>query len=218
MWSSLSFQIGQLLLQPHCPLCGPTWAAAKEEAASACSHCRERLVLPSQPLKGDAPVPWMAAGHYAGQLRTLILQLRSSGHEHQIRSLSNSLQNALPAQAILIPIPSWKQANRANPLPERIAKVLNRPRASFLERSRAVIGQHRLHRRQRWQNQWDSFRYNETAAEGFAIDWRQHQAWLVDDIITTGATVMAAITTLARAGIAVSGTACLGRTPMKHPL
>ena len=218
MWSSLSFQIGQLLLQPHCPLCGPVWAAPKEESPSPCSHCRKQFDLPSQPLQGDAPLPWMAAGHYSGTLRRLILHLRKSAHDHPIRCLSDSLQQALPAQAILIPIPSWKQTSHANRLPERIAKVLNRPRAPLLARSRAVVGQHRLHRRQRWQNQWNSFRYNDTAAEGSAIDWGQHQAWLIDDIITTGATVMAAMTTLERAGITVSGAACLGRTPMKRPL
>ena len=160
----------------------------------------------------------MAVGHYSGTLRRLILHLRKSTHDHPIRCLSDSLQQALPAQAILIPIPSWKQTSQTNHLPERIANVLNRPRAPLLARSRAVVGQHRLHRRQRWQNQRNSFRYNDTAAEGSAIDWGQHQAWLIDDIITTGATVMAAMTTLERAGITVSGAACLGRTPIKRPL
>ena len=160
----------------------------------------------------------MAVGHYSGTLRRLILHLRKSAHDHPIRCLSDSLQQALPEQAILIPIPSWKQTSHANRLPERIVKVLNRPHAPLLARSRAVVGQHRLHRQQRWQNQWDSFRCNDTTAEGTAIDWSQHQAWLIDDIITTGATGMAAMTTLEREGITVSGAACLGRTPMKRPL
>ena len=145
MWSSLSFQIGQLLLQPHCPLCGPAWAAPKEESPSPCSHCRKQFDLPSQPLQGDAPLPWMAVGHYSGTLRRLILHLRKGAHDHPIRCLSDSLQQALPAQAILIPIPSWKQTSQVNRLPERIANVLNRPRAPLLARSRAVVGQHRLH-------------------------------------------------------------------------
>ena len=55
------------------------------------------------------------------------------------------------------------------------------------------------------------------SSQGSGIDWNQHQAWLIDDIITTGATVMAAMTTLERAGITVGGAACLGRTPMKCP-
>jgi len=139
MWSPLSFQIGQLLLQPHCPLCGPAWAAPKEESPSPCSHCRKQFDLPSQPLQGDAPLPWMAVGHYSGTLRRLILHLRKSAHDHPIRCLSDSLQQALPTQAILIPIPSWKQTSHANRLPERIANVLNRPRAPLLARSRAVV-------------------------------------------------------------------------------
>ena len=217
MWRSVFNGLDLLLLQPHCPLCGPTWTTS-EQGAEPCCQCREKLDLPYHPLNGSTPLPWIAAGHYAGNLRKLILQLRHHCTPQRIKSLTTSLQTSLPAEAILIPIPSWKQTNRSNPLPGQLIKAINRPGASLLVRSRAVVGQHRLDRTQRWQNQETSFHYNDAAVTSRSIDWKQHQAWLVDDIITTGATVMAASRALKQAGICIAGAACLARTPGKHPL
>jgi predicted amidophosphoribosyltransferase len=41
--------------------------------------------------------------------------------------------------------------------------------------------------------------------------------WLVDDILTTGATALAAQKALNKAGHPVGGIICLGRTPAKTP-
>jgi len=66
------------------------------------------------------------------------------------------------------------------------------------------VGQHHLNRRQRLGNQRGSFRCP-TAGRA--------PLWLVDDILTTGATALAAAEVLEARGWAVQGLLCLGRTP-----
>ena len=216
MWSPLVLGLKQLLVQPQCPLCGalrdqPSWRH------DLCPECDSKLQLPEQAIKGATPLPWLASGLYSGQLRTAMLQLRRSCNQALLSALSSSLRKAIPAGAILIPIPSWKPKHRANPLPLMLAKALERPSTALLERSRAVVGQHHLKREQRLQNQQQSFRLHPATNARQAIDWTRQEAWLVDDIITTGATVWAAALALQREGIPVGGAACLGHTPRKPP-
>jgi predicted amidophosphoribosyltransferase len=207
----------ELLLQPHCVVCGEV-CDSKAQSADLCPECHRELMLPKQPIEGIWPMHWLAAGRYSGKLRTLMLRLRRSREQSLIRTLSSNLREALPAEAILITIPSWKPKHRSNPLPAMLATALDRPIAPLLRRSRAVVGQHHLNRDQRWQNQRQSFCFDTSSCTAKAIDLKQRQAWLVDDIMTTGATVMAASMTLEQEGIYVRGTACLARTPRKPPL
>jgi orotate phosphoribosyltransferase len=80
-----------------------------------------------------------------------------------------------------------------------------------LERSRATLGQHHLNRRLRALNQEGAFRI---APDGLSRGRRSRQGLLlVDDILTTGATAMAAAAALKQAGYPVMGLLCLARTP-----
>jgi len=72
------------------------------------------------------------------------------------------------------------------------------------------VGQHHLSRRQRLVNM----------KSAFAIDPDQRSrcvaarpTWIVDDILTSGATAQEALKTLKNAGFEVRGLICLGRTP-----
>jgi predicted amidophosphoribosyltransferase len=115
---------------------------------------------------------------------------------------------ALPG-ALLVPVPSWKRA--ANPLPRLLAGALVQAAGgrcylgdTLLQRCRATVGQHHLNRQQRLGNQRGSFR---CTSDGRA------PLWLVDDILTTGATALAAAEVLEARGWAVQGLLCLGRPP-----
>ncbi|WP_413410224.1 ComF family protein [Prochlorococcus sp. MIT 1313] len=46
-----------------------------------------------------------------------------------------------------------------------------------------------------------------------ATDWSFHRVWIVDDILTTGATALAAKNCLQNLGITVGGAICLAKTP-----
>ena len=88
---------------------------------------------------------------------------------------------------MLVPIPSWKR-QRSNPLPQRIAHGLGRLTAELLQHNRAGLSQHHLNKRQRQTNMMGAFQ---------ASPLVHHRAlcslWLVDDILTTGSTALAAL-------------------------
>ena len=178
-----------LLIEPRCPICDGPWDSSLPPTAP-CTTCLDALALPCQGLKGLLPLPWCALGPYAGPLRQLL-----------------SERFTLPATAVLVPIPSWKR-QRSNPLPQRIALGLGRPTAELLHRTRAGLSQHHLNRRQRQTNLIGAF-------QAFPMDKQgaHSSVWLVDDILTTGSTALAARQALEAAGHRVAGLICLVRTP-----
>ena len=163
-------------------------------------------------VKGLLPLPWCALGPYAGNLRQLLLKLRQPRQGKALAALVQLLSErfTLPATAVLVPIPSWKR-QRSNPLPQRIALGLGRPTAELLHRTRAGLSQHHLNRRQRQTNLIGAFR-------AFPMDKQgaHSSVWLVDDILTTGSTALAARQALEAAGHHVAGLICLGRTPARE--
>ena len=197
-----------LLIEPRCPTCDGPWDSPLPPTAP-CSTCLDALALPLTGLKGLLPLPWCALGFYAGPLRKLLLQVRQP---HQGKALAALVQLlsarfTLPATAVLVPIPSWKR-QQSNPLPQRIALGLDRPTEELLSRTRAGLSQHHLSKRQRETNLIGAF-------QACPLDrQRAHSSvWLVDDILTTGSTALAARQALEEAGHRVAGLICLGRTP-----
>ena len=209
------------LASSPCPLCGKgDWLQ------EACPSCQQQLNLPSTRLSGRSPLPWWGAGRFEGRLRTTLLRLRPEPDAATMQALVGGLVADLrrdrpqswPQRVVLVPIPSW-QLN-GNPLPGLLANCLapglGAPQAwELLQRSRPVLGQHRLQRRQRWANQQRSFRAVSPAsapAHGGAA------VLLVDDVLTSGATGLAAAKALEMAGWPVAGLICLARTPrQRHP-
>ena len=96
----------------------------------------------------------------------------------------------------------------AGPSPGQIALGLGRPTAELLHRTRAGLSQHHLNRRQRQTNLIGAF-------QAYPMDKQvaHSSVWLVDDILTTGSTALAARQALEAAGHRVAGMICLGRTP-----
>ena len=86
-----------------------------------------------------------------------------------------------------------------------MAAGLGRVKPHLLRRTRAGIGQHHLNRRQRRVNLDGAFQ--SPPSQGSL------ELWLVDDILTTGATALAALAALTSAGHRVHGVICLARTP-----
>ena len=153
-------------------------------------------------------MPWWSLRHYSKAFRHYLLALKRTPSHRILAALLNGLQPQLPSRqaGVLVPIPSWKRRD-ANPLPEQMAAQLGRMNTHLLWRTKAGVSQHRLSRRQRLLNLTDAFQ--STPAE------RSLELWLVDDILTTGATALAARAALTSAGHRVHGLICLARTPAK---
>jgi predicted amidophosphoribosyltransferase len=161
-------------------------------------------------LRGITPVRYSAAGWYRGELRREILRLKLNQDLLILKAITFALQRSLPAKALLVPIPSWKTQKRANPLPALICQSLGRTTKTLLKRCRPTVGQHHLSRRQRLVNMKSTF-----AMHPDQQAWRISKVpiWIVDDILTSGATAQEALNTLKSAGLEVRGLICLGRTP-----
>ncbi len=199
------------LLPLACPLCRGRCSLGQ----SLCGACVRRLELPEEGLRGTAPLPWWAAGSYAGGLRLALLGLRQRPRPALMRALVRSIRPPLatgPRHPLLVPIPSWKR--RANPLPPLLCHCLSHQlglaAAPLLLRTHPVLGQHHLGRALRFANQRGSFACRRSPRGGEA---RRRPLLLVDDILTSGATALAAAEALGQAGWRVQGLLCLARTP-----
>ena len=197
-----------------CPLCRQP-LPAPGLVNRFCSSCSEALLLTEGGAAGTSPLPWWAAGSYGGAYRRMLLALRQRPHSDSLAALLKAV--GLPTlpphlSPLLVPVPSWKR--QANPLPPLICR-LGRTEwgfgsADLLERSRPVLGQHHLHRAMRQENQRGAF---SCVRRPKPQEARQRPVFLVDDILTTGATALNASMALQGAGWRVQGLICLARTP-----
>ena len=211
------------LLARPCPLCRRLPPPGEKGCASTglCGSCSADLALPEQALCGGAPLPWWCSASYRGAVRQALLRQKCGRPDAPlIRLLLQPLITALheaelsrhSGAALLVPIPGWKR--KANPLPgliaDQLARELGLRRCDLLERSHPVLGQHRLGGRLRQANQEGSFRLR----SGRDSQPRR-PVLLIDDILTTGATLRHAALCLQQAGWRVLGAACLARTPAR---
>ena len=93
-------------------------------------------------------------------------------------------------------------------MPGLIATTLGQVRTDLLQRTRASAGQHHLNRQQRLLNLSGAFKVSARL--------QAMEIWLVDDILTTGGTALAARQALLDAGHQACGLICLGRTPIRR--
>ena len=114
----------------------------------------------------------------------------------------------LEKDAVLVPIPSWRRRQRRS-FADLIAAGMGIEVRPILRRTRAGVGQHNLNRQQRLANLQGAFCVDNTAV-AYNSD---HIIWLADDILTTGATAVAARSALEASGHRVAGLICLARTP-----
>ena len=215
MLISLKRCLSDLLIQPVCWHC-QTHDPFTPDQKGLCQRCWQGLGLQASGLRGTDPLPWHAAGWYEAELRRMVLRLRITPDTTVLHSLCGELRNALSRRALLIPIPGWKAEARANPLPKLLCRSLQRPCIPVLKRCRPTVGQHHLNRRQRLLNQQGSFQVlrerHATVGQLETLSSNAAQVWLVDDIVTSGATAMAARDALQTAGIVTQGVICLART------
>ena len=206
------------LIQPSCPICRasledniPPMTDAEHQP---CGRCIEEYGLGESNTSGSEPLPWRALGTYQGRFRQLVLKIKQQPQSRMTRAVIQLLAKVhpLPKEVLLVPIPSWKQ-KRGNPLPNLIAASFGSPSTMLLHQTPAGLSQHHLNRSMRMHNLEGAFH---AAPARHTSTEPKTSVWLVDDILTTGATALAAQKALNEAGHSVRGILCLGRTPAKR--
>jgi ComF family protein len=196
-----------LVLPPACAGCG-------ERGAILCGDCiggfrppgsaRDRFVAPDPAVViGERLAVTIAAFGYAGRLRRAMHRLKYTGASRVAEPLAACAAPALhrlmsiSGPATLVPVPVSEARRRARGYNQAglIARALARTSrvavAELLERSRETRAQHRLNRAARSRNLRGAFTARESAPENVI---------LVDDILTTGATLDACAEVLLAAG------------------
>lgn len=209
--------VGRLLdlaLPAACPGCGA-------EGPPICDRClpatRVRVELPPGAPLGLAEGPpdpllqleWCAP--FSGTTRRALHALKYAGERRLAQPLGRAVadrwRRAGIGGEVLVPIPvhAGRRRERGYDQAELIAAAaadaLHRPWIPALERRRATAPQFRLDRRHRAANVDDAFGLRPDAGKAIRGRW----VVLVDDVVTTGATLCAAASALLDAGaLAVS--------------
>lgn len=195
---------------PRCGRCGASGGQGLEEG---CQVCRQH------------PPPWRAlvvlAG-YGDRARDAVLRAkRPSGESVGMalgRRLGNKVRTQLPATLpdLVVPVPmhwrrrAWRGTSSAGVIAAAVARSLRLPVRLALRRTRATCMQNRLPPEERPTNVRGAFQ----ATRGV----RGQRVLLVDDVVTTGATVTAGTESLLAAGaqdVYVATVARAERSPLQ---
>ena len=198
---------------PACSLCGqalPSWRTISV-AAERCAACRRR------PPAFDRGA---VACDYEGELRAIIHALKYDGRRSLAQPLSGLLREAgqtvLDGADAVVPVPlhPWKRLQRGFNQSADLARGLGLPVRPLLFRSRATRAQAGLTPRQRRRNVAGAFVLHpwfSRAGRGAPKDVSGRILVLVDDVMTTGATLDACARVLKRAGAREVRTLTLAR-------
>lgn len=223
-----------LIYPPRCPFCDEVLGQRK--ACPACAAAERALRRPAPRLAGS---DWMLAGlaggaaayRYEGAVRAGVLRLKFRGRACYAPALARRMANALfgctfshrggiilpealPPAALeydlVLPVPP-SGARAYNPpglLARELARLLGLPFApKALYKARATLPQEGLGREQRLTNLIGAFAVRPGCLP------ENSRVLLVDDVVTTGATLTACAAALRKAGAGEVFAACLAATP-----
>lgn len=200
-------------LPARCPGCG-------REGEPVCPGCRPaflaRLDLPPGTpigLPSETPAPlvqleWCAP--YEGAVRRALHELKYAGERRLARPLGQAIAARWARAGVggecLVPVPVHADRARSRGydqaalLAEAAGEALGMPAISLLRRTRATTAQYRLDRADRASNVADAFAVRAAVGSGAQAVVAGHWIVLLDDVVTTGATLAACAAALLAAG------------------
>ncbi len=204
--SAIAQEVLALLLASVCPGCD-------RAGTLLCDDCRAKLTA-EQPIRIRTPggLAVYAALSYEGVAARSIRRVKEEGATMLARPLGAALSGVLrarvPAGALLVPVPTGRAAYRRRGY--RVPDLMLR-RAGFrgrrmLRQTRRTRDQRELDRDQRARNVAGSMRAVRRQGSGRAVV-------IVDDVVTTGATVDEAARALRAAGFLPVCAVALAATP-----
>ncbi|WP_169080213.1 ComF family protein [Microcella alkalica] len=209
-----------LVAPVDCAGCGaPDRALCPACAAQLAPTPRTALldVAPDHP-----PLPIVAGTAYAGAARAALLALKEEGRTELARPLrapllaALELAYALPLAegAVLVPVPGSRAAlgRRGFQPVELLARRAGLAVARALELAPEPRDGRAVVQKQRSLAERTSLRSEPRVTR----DLQGRRVVLLDDVVTSGATLRAAARALARAGAAVVGGAAIAATPRRH--
>lgn len=220
--------MGDLLVSAADLLLGARCAGCGGLALSLCRECglaiRPRPVMAEMAPGTSLPVAGVAAGVNAGILQRVLLAWKEEGVTRLTGVLDHHLAAAvLPhvtpeRRVVLVPVPTSRRSRRArgcdlvDELSRAAARLLNKVGVDVsveqaLTYARTTQDQAGLGARARHSNMDRALRIRRQAAQD------DHDIVVVDDILTTGATVSEAVRALAVAGRRPVGIAVVAVTP-----
>jgi ComF family protein len=198
--------------QPRCVSCGLRLALAQSDAQTPCGDC----VLHPPPFAHT-----VCAADYGFPWDDLVTRFKFHQQPELSRALAEVLaqavkQSKLPLPQRVLPVPlaaprlAQRGYNQAWELARRVARILNLPAdANLLWRVLDTAHQAQLHRAERQRNLSGAFMVNPALLQRCV---GQHVV-LVDDVMTTGATLREAAGALLQAGAKQVDVWVLARTP-----
>lgn len=191
-------------LGDHCDRCSGL------ETADGCSFCGNRMFYPARHI---------AAAEYEGPVEKALHGLKFSGRRRLYLPLSDLLYNAIGAAAgeadVVTAVPMngikrWKRGyNQSELIARRIARRLGRPYVRLLAENSRSATQKKLHSLERYVNVLGRYRaVNTKEAAG-------RRVLLVDDVLTTGATINECARVLVDCGAAEVLSATVARAGIK---
>jgi ComF family protein len=194
-----------LLFPPSCPGCG-------REGDVLCDRCSQQLErrmaepaaaplgLPVELPVGLVQLEWCAP--FTGAARAAIHALKYDGEQRLAAPLARRWGRASGGGELLVPVPVHPERlrergfNQAALLARSAGRSLGLPLVEALRREQATVAQYGLGRGARTRNVGDAFVADPSRAAAVVGRW----VVLVDDVVTTGATLSACAASLRRAG------------------
>jgi ComF family protein len=232
--------IANAILPPRCLACGVT----VETSGALCASCFSGFTFIAAPICRVCGIPLEIAHDddlicggcirerpdfnraravfvYDATSKGLLLAFkhgdRTDAGVHLARWMCRAGAELIEACDLVVPVPLhrwrflWRSYNQAALLANALSKVTGKPSVpDALVRTRATPSQGHLDRKGRRRNVKDAFRVNRVRAiEGKKV-------LLIDDVLTTGATVEACTRALLAVGARAVDVLVLGRVPMRQ--